>query len=159
MNGYLASLEEAVPGLRRYALAMLPGHREADDMVRRCLAKAIGRLHESGDAAGLRVWLFAMIYRELAHRWRQPRRGRLSSSFGNNVSSIASTELARAFGGLPLEQRSAMFLISVEDFSYAAAAEVMGLPTMTLVDLLKAGREQLRESTGAGASGPPPTGS
>ena len=159
MNGYLTSLEEAVPALRRYALAMLPSGRDADDIVRRCLAKAIGRLHEAGDAAGMRVWLFAMMYRELARRGRQRRWGRLLSSFGNNVSAMASTELARAFGGLPLEQRSAMFLISVEDFSYAAAAEVMGMPTMTLVDLLKAGREQLRRSTGAGASVPPPTGS
>ena len=51
--------------MRRYALAMLPGGRDADDIVRRCLAKAIGRLHEAGDAAGMRVWLFAMMYREL----------------------------------------------------------------------------------------------
>ena len=77
------------------------------------------------------------------------------SSSGNNVGSAASTALSRAFSGLPLEQRSAMFLISVEDLSYAAAAEVMGMPTMAIVSLLKGGREQLRQAVGA--SGAPPT--
>ncbi len=159
MSGFLTSLEEAVPALRRYAVAMLSDQRDADHAVRACLARAIGRLHESGRADRLRVWLFAMLYRELAGRSR-PRRHRLpSSSSGNNVSSAASTDLSRAFSGLSLEQRSAMFLISVEDLSYAAAAEVMGMPTMTVVSLLKGGREQLRQSAGAGAFGPPPMGS
>jgi len=48
-----------------------------------------------------------------------------------------------------------MFLISVEDLSYAAAADVMGMPTMAIVNLLKEGREQLRQAVGA--SGAPPT--
>jgi len=157
MNGFLTSLEQAVPALRRYALAMLSDQRGADDVVQTCLARALDRPLERSEAARLRVWLLAVMYRELLARSRPRRRGRFSSPIGNIVSAAASTELSRAFGGLPLEQRSAVFLISVEDLSYAAAAEVMGTSTMTIVNLLKGGREQLRQAVGAGASGVPPT--
>jgi DNA-directed RNA polymerase specialized sigma24 family protein len=159
MNGFLTSLEEALPGLRRYALAMLSDQRDADNIVRTCLARALGRLSESGEAARLRIWLFAIMYRELATRSPPRRRRRLSSPHGNNVNPEASTELARAFSGLRLEQRSAMFLISVENLSYAAAAEVMAMPTAAIVELLKVGREELRQAVEAGASGLPLTGS
>jgi RNA polymerase sigma-70 factor (ECF subfamily) len=159
MNGFLASLEQAIPALRRYALAMLSDQRNADNVVRTCLARALNRPRDSGEAAGLRIWLLAMMYRELMAQSRSYRRGLFSSSIGNIVSARASTELSRAFSGLPLEQRSAMFLISVEDLSYAAAAEVMGMPAVTVVNLLKRGREQLRQAVGAGVSGSPPTGS
>jgi RNA polymerase sigma-70 factor, ECF subfamily len=155
MNGFLTSLEQAVPALRRYAMAMLSDQRGADDAVRTCLARALDRPHESGEAARLRVWLLAMMYRELTARSRPRRRGLSSSSVGNIVSAVASTELSRAFGGLALEQRSAVFLISVEDLSYAAAGEVMGMPAKTVVNLLKGGREQLRQAVGAGVSGAP----
>jgi RNA polymerase sigma-70 factor, ECF subfamily len=155
MTGFLANLEEAVPALRRYALAMLWDQQKADVIVGDCLARAVDRLRKSGDAAGLRVWLFGMMYRELTSRSQRGRRRLVLSSSGNNVGSAASTALSRAFSGLPLEQRSAMFLISVEDLSYAAAAEVMGMPTMAIVNLLKGGREQLRQAVGA--SGAPPT--
>jgi RNA polymerase sigma-70 factor (ECF subfamily) len=159
MSGFLASLEQAVPALRRYALAMLSDQRGADDVVRTCLARALDRTHEPGEATGLRVWLLAMMYRELTARLRPRRRRLFSSPIGNIVSAVASTELSRAFSGLPLEQRSAVFLISVEDLSYAAAAEVMGIPAVTVVNLLKGGRERLRQAVGAGASGAPQTGS
>ncbi len=157
MNGFLTGLEQATPTLRRYALAMLADRRDADAVVRTCLASAIGRPHESGEAARLRVWLFAMMYRELTARSRPRGQGRFSSSSGNKVSSAASTALSRAFDGLPLEQRSAMFLISVEDFSYAAVAEVMGMPISSIVNLLKGGREQLRQSVAAAAHGASPS--
>lgn len=155
MNGFLASLEQAVPALRRYALAMLSDPRDADDAVRVCLARALDRPHESDEVARLRIRLLGVVYRELIARSRT-RRGILSSSIGNIVTGVASTELSRAFSGLPLEQRSAMFLISVEDLTYAAAAEVMGMPAVTLINVLKGAREQLRQAVGAGASGVPP---
>jgi len=136
---------------------MLLDQRKADDAVRTCLAKALDRPLDPSDPARLRVWLLAVMYRELSSRSRPRRRGIFSSSIGNIVSAVASTELSRALGGLPLEQRSAVFLISVEDLSYAAAAEVMGTSTMTIVNLLKGGREQLRQAVGGGASGVPPT--
>ena len=159
MNGFFTSLEEAVPDLRRYAMAMLSDQRDADHIVRTCLAGAISRLHEMGEVAKLRLWLFSMVYREFTVGSRPPRWGRFSSSHGNNVSAAASTGLTRAFSGLRLEQRSAVFLISVENLSYAAAAEVMAMPTAAIVELLKVGREELRQAVEAGASGLPPAGS
>jgi RNA polymerase sigma-70 factor (ECF subfamily) len=159
MNGFFTGLEETVPALRRYAMAMLSDQRDADDMVRTCLARAIGRRHESDEPGRLRLWLFSMMYREFTVRSRPRRWGQFSSSPGNNVSAAASTGLSRAFSGLRLEQRSAMFLISVENLSYAAAAEVMAMPTATIVELLKVGREELRQAVEAGASGLPPAGS
>jgi RNA polymerase sigma-70 factor (ECF subfamily) len=135
---------------------MLSDQGEADDVVQACLADAIGRLRPLGDEAELRARLFAAVYRRLSARLRL-RRSRPSSTPARAADSpTTSAELTGALGRLPLEQRSVIFLISVEDLSYAAVAEVMGMPSAAIMSLLSAGREQLRQSTGGGGkSGSP----
>ena len=155
MTGLFGSLESMVPALRRYAGAMLLDQGEADQVVRACVTDAIGRLRAPVDDAALRIRLFAAVYGRLAARPRFRSRRGLSPSAQRADALIASTELTRALGRLPLEQRSVIFLLSVEDLSYAAVTEVMGMPITAIMSLLTSGREQLRQSVGSGTLASP----
>jgi RNA polymerase sigma-70 factor, ECF subfamily len=147
MIGLFGDIEAMVPALRRYAMAMLSDQGAADDAVQACLADAIGRPQTSRDETELRVRLLGAVYRRLAVQQR-PWRG-ISSSPRTHSSRLAWTDLTRAFAKLTMEQRSVMFLVSVEDLPYAGVAEVMGMPVAKIMSLLAGGREQLRQS-GAG---------
>ena len=57
-------------------------------------------------------------------------------------------DLQRGLALLPEEQRSVILLVSVEDLSYAQAAEVLGIPVGTVMSRLARGRDRLRQHTG-----------
>jgi RNA polymerase sigma-70 factor (ECF subfamily) len=68
-------------------------------------------------------------------------------------------ELARALSLLPEEQREVLLLVGLEQFSYAEASEVLGVPMGTVMSRLSRGRERLRilmEAGTAGADRPAP---
>ena len=59
-------------------------------------------------------------------------------------SSLRWRDLVRGLNRLPVEQRTVVLLISVEDLSYAEAAAVLGIPIGTVMSRLARGRERLR---------------
>ena len=56
-------------------------------------------------------------------------------------------DLQRGLALLPEDQRAVILLVSVEDLSYAQAAEVLGVPVGTVMSRLNRGRERLRQHT------------
>jgi RNA polymerase sigma factor (sigma-70 family) len=57
-------------------------------------------------------------------------------------------DVLAALSRLPETQRAALVLIALEDFSYAEAARVQGIPIGTLMSRLARGREALRQAMG-----------
>ena len=45
---------------------------------------------------------------------------------------------------MPLEMREVLLLVCLEQFTYAEAAKVLGIPTGTVMSRLSRGREKLR---------------
>jgi RNA polymerase sigma-70 factor (ECF subfamily) len=62
-------------------------------------------------------------------------------------SGLQWRDLIRGLNALPVEQRSVILLVSVEDLSYADAAHVLGIPIGTVMSRLARGRERLRQLT------------
>jgi len=153
-----ASLIEAhIPGLRRFACALLRGDRQgADDLVQDCLERAVSRWHLRRAEGDVRGWLYTILYnRFLSEKNRQGRRGvpdtllevaeaELPGVDGGQDSALEHRDLLRAFAALPEEQRSVVLLIGVEDLSYEQAARVLGVPIGTVMSRLSRGRERLR---------------
>jgi RNA polymerase sigma-70 factor, ECF subfamily len=153
-----ASLIEAhIPGLRRFACALLRGDRHgADDLVQDCLERAVSRWHLRRAEGDLRGWLYTILYnRFLSEKHRQRRRGvpdalmevaeaELPGVEGGQDWALEHRDLLRAFAALPEEQRSVVLLIGVEDLSYQQAARVLGVPIGTVMSRLSRGRERLR---------------
>lgn len=152
-----ASIEAHIPGLRRFARALLRGDRErADDLVQDCLERALSRWHLRRAGGDLRGWLFTILYhRFLSEQHRQKRRGvhdaltdaiesELPQIKGGQDEALEHRDLLRAFAALPEEQRSVLLLVGVEELTYDQAARVLDVPVGTVMSRLSRGRERLR---------------
>lgn len=162
-----ASLIEAhIPGLRRFACALLRGDRNgADDLVQDCLERAVSRWHLRRVEGDVRGWLYTILYnRFLSDKDRQRRRGahdaltevaeaELPGVDGGQDWALEHRDLLRAFAALPEEQRSVVLLIGVEDLSYQQAARVLGVPIGTVMSRLSRGRERLRHHMNGDVNG------
>jgi RNA polymerase sigma-70 factor (ECF subfamily) len=62
-------------------------------------------------------------------------------------SGLNWRDLLRGLNQLPVEQRTVILLVSVEDLSYAEAASVLDIPVGTVMSRLARGRERLRQIT------------
>jgi RNA polymerase sigma-70 factor, ECF subfamily len=134
-------IEAHIPGLRRFASALLRGDRErADDLVQDCLERALSRWHLRRSEGNLRGWLCTILYnRFLSDQRRRKRRGvhdaltdtieaELPQIRGGQEEALQHRDLLRAFATLPEEHRSVLFLVGVEDLSYGEAANVLRVP-------------------------------
>ena len=155
MSDRAALIEAQIPGLRRFATALLRGDRErADDLVQDTLERALSRWHLRRVDGNLRGWLYTILYnRFLTDQQRLRRRGlhgtltdetEIPGVAGGQDSALAHRDLMRAFSALPQEQRSVLLLIAVEDLSYEEAAQVLGVPIGTVMSRLSRARERLR---------------
>jgi RNA polymerase sigma factor (sigma-70 family) len=150
-------LEEHIPGLRRFARALLHGDRQAaDDLVQDSLERALSRWHQRRREGDLRGWIYTILYHRFitdTHRLR--RRGEHKSLSevqeadqpgveGDQDRALARRDLMRGLAALPEEQRAVLLLVGVEDFSYEEAARILELPIGTVMSRLSRGRERMR---------------
>jgi RNA polymerase sigma factor (sigma-70 family) len=153
----VATLESSVPALRRYAALLLGGRQEVDGLVYDCLVCALDDLHTRRDDDDVRTWLFA-IMRNRFIRPTQRKRSReqpaatkyLSANSGRNDDK-ESDNILDALRRLPEEQRSVLFLVSVENLTYGAVAQVLEIPLGTVMSHLARGRKCLEQIMSSGA--------
>ena len=157
-TGLLARIEGCIPALRRYAAALLRNRDDADDLVHDCLVRALDKLHTRREDADVRAWLFAIMHNlfisQLRRAKARPAGEPLDESHEASMSirpdqesSLHWRDLIRGLNALPVEQRCVILLVSVEDLSYADAANVLGIPVGTVMSRLARGRERLRQLT------------
>src|ERR1700738_4803267 len=152
-----ALIEAQIPGLRRFACALLRGDREgADDLVQDALERALSHWNLRRNQGNLRGWLYTILYNRFLsnqHRVRRPgphdaftEETELPGADGGQQSALEHRDLLRAFAALPEEQRTVLLLVGVEDLSYQEAARVLGVPIGTVMSRLSRGRQRLRRS-------------
>ncbi len=153
-------LEPQIPGLRRYAWALLRDDEAADDLVQDTLERAIRHWSQRRRDRDLKAWLFA-IQRNLflnAVRQRKTRGVTVGVELLENTSASAGGPDAHAdlrdvltgLDALPEEQRSVLLLVGVEDLSYEQVAQVLDIPVGTVMSRLSRARARLREFTDDG---------
>lgn len=155
-------LEPQIPGLRRYAWALLRDDEAADDLVQDTLERAIrhwGQRRRDGD---LKAWLFTIQRNLFLNALRQGKGRGIRIGIEALDAVPASDETPESHAGLkdvlagidalPEEQRSVLLLIGVEDFSYEQAAQVLNLPLGTVMSRLNRARKRLREFMDNGRS-------
>lgn len=159
-------LEAVVPRLRRYARALTGSREGADDLTQDTLERAWSKRSLWTPGTDLRAWLFTIMHNVFVNRARA-RRPTVSIddpgvedarvATGASVETgIVLSELERALALLPDEQRQVLLLVGLEQFGYAEASEVLGVPIGTVMSRLSRGRERLRVllELGTGAERP-----
>jgi RNA polymerase sigma-70 factor (ECF subfamily) len=157
---FLDELQACVPALRRYARALARDIDRADDLVQDCLERAIARRALFRPRGPLRPWLFTILTNLYRNARRAERRhghpvdidtvGTLATP-APQPGHLALAELARAIETLPLDQKEALLLVTLEGFAYAEAAEILAIPVGTLMSRLGRARSALRQITGTPA--------
>ena len=150
----LQGLEVAIPALRRYGLALVRDPVEADDLVQDTLVRAIDRIGTRTRQDDTRAWLFTIMHNLFVSRWRSLRRRATVMVQHDDEdtpvpsSQLASLELAAVARGLellPAEQKQVLLLVTVEGFSYAEVAGIVGVPIGTVMSRLSRGRDRLND--------------
>jgi DNA-directed RNA polymerase specialized sigma24 family protein len=139
-------LEAQIPGLRRYAWALLRDHDAADDLVHDTLERAIEGWPARRPNGEMRGWLYR-IQRQLylsGQRYRlggeAPPAGKLAA--GGSLMQDVAGELAQ----LSEIERSALLLVGVEGLSYEETAGVLEMPVAAVMGHLGNARTRMRSA-------------
>src|SRR5690348_9458989 len=147
--GFKASVEAAIPALRRYARALTRDAETADDLVQDTLVRALRSEHlfHEGD---VRSWLYTILTNLNRNRLRTLARRPAFASIeeedvlGMSAPDSAARDIERALATLVDDQRAALLLVVLEGLSYREVAEVQGVPIGTVMSRLARARTQLK---------------
>lgn len=141
--------------LRRYAMSLVRNSHDAEDLVNDALVRAYERHQTFRHDANLRRWLFAILHNTHVDRLRQKksiaRRDALAAEMfdpvveGQQEQVVRLSQVRDAFMELPEDQRQALHLVAIEEFSYQEAADMLDIPIGTLMSRLSRARARLRD--------------
>jgi len=145
-------LIEHLPRLRRYARALTGDVNRADDLVQDTLERALAKLDLWQPGSDLRAWLFTLMHNLFVNqiRVRRPQETVMEDALdvpvsGGQMEALAARDIHAALAQLPEEQREVLLLVGLEQFGYAEAAQVLGVPTGTVMSRLSRARERMRQ--------------
>jgi RNA polymerase sigma-70 factor (ECF subfamily) len=158
----------AIPRLRRYARSLVFDAGTADDLVQTALERALTHWHQFDQRRDILVWLVSIAHN--AHIDERRRHARMSlvepadgevpphshlERWGSDPGADVGLriDLVAALQSLPVEQREALLLVGVEQFSYAECADALAIPLGTVMSRVSRGRVALRERLDGRAPG------
>ncbi len=147
-------LARLLPRLWRYGLVLSRSGDAADDLVQATCVRAIERADQFMPGTRLDRWLFAI----LRSIWLNEIRSRRIREGGGVVdaenaltfdgaqlaeTNIFAREVLTAISRLPEAQRETVLMVYGEGFTYAEAADALGVPIGTVMSRLAAARAAL----------------
>lgn len=146
-------LIQHLPRLRRYARALAGDAARADDLVQDTLERALVKLDLWRPGTDLRAWLFTLMHNLFVNQIRASGSQMMCELDeaadvpvnGSQGEALAVRDIHAALRKLPSEQREIMLLVGLEQFSYADAARILGVPQGTVMSRLSRARERMRQ--------------
>lgn len=142
------------PQLYKVAYSWCHASDVADDLVQDTVIKAMRNASSLRDMKKMNSWLFTI----LANCWRDYlRRHKPTDDIDECVFTNDDTPelvqekqnitdiVQQAVATLPVGQRQVLSLVDLEGFSYAEVAEIVGIPTGTVMSRLNRARKTLSE--------------
>jgi len=148
------------------ALRYTKNPHDAQDLVKDTYAKAFTSFHQFEPGTNLKAWLYRILTTTFINTYRKDQRRPLisdgevedwqlaaSASHTSDQGKSAEDEVLenlpdgdvkRALHEIPEEFRLAVFYADVEGYSYKEIAEILGIPSGTVMSRLHRGRKLLR---------------
>lgn len=145
MSDFHFLLEEEIPKLMRYAAALTRDPDEATELVEDTVREALADERHSRHTGNIRVQLLTILHDLHGNPFRQPGG---PTTTPNPKARLTLSQLDRALGELPEEQRAIILLIGLEGMSYADTAAILRISLGTMRSRLSRGRIALRELMG-----------
>jgi len=149
------ALVAQLPGLRRYARALVGNAALADDLVQDCIERALGQEAQLRELGRMSGWLRRILYHLYIDEIRRGRRRGREQDIADLADHLelsapapdnsAVKEFIHAVNRLSAEHRQILLLVSVEELSYREIAEELDIPLGTVMSRLARARERLRE--------------
>ncbi|MEM7237292.1 MAG: sigma-70 family RNA polymerase sigma factor [Pseudomonadota bacterium] len=142
-----------MPRLWRYGLVLSGNREDAEELAQATALRALERAHQYQPGTRLDRWCLAI----LGSVWRNELRARSVRrggglipaeeaglvAPGDNETNILAAQVLSKMMTLPEAHRETMYLVYIEGFSYAEAAERLGIPAGTVMSRLATARKRL----------------
>lgn len=143
-----------LPRLQRFARVLTHSPAQADDLMQASIERALSRRHQWKPDSRLDAWVFTILHSIWKNELRAQsiRRGQGfvdpeylpdGSSESNNERTILLDQVFDQVNRLPEEQRKAILLVYVEGYAYREAADILEIPSGTLMSRLARARGRL----------------
>lgn len=158
------------------ALALTRNPADAEDLTQEVYLRAFTRFALFEEGTNLRAWLYSILRNVFISDYRSGKRdpgrggqplpedwqlGQQSvvqpqgtganlspSAEAEAITTLESDEVLKMVNSLNEDQRRAIYLTDIMGFSYAEAAEMLGVPEGTLTSRIHRGRRRLRHLLG-----------
>ena len=152
MSDHDSLIAEQIPRLRRYARALTGDRAAADDLVQDTLERALSRFHLWRRGSDMRAWLFTIMHNIFVNQARSRMRHPHEALDGPAEDALHYREpdwsdlrdIGEALAKLPVEQRTVVLLVGLEQFTYEETARVLEVPIGTVMSRLSRARERMR---------------
>jgi len=151
-------ISKQIPRLRRYAIVLTTIKEDAEDLLQATLERAIAKKYQWQENTHLDRWLFTIM----SSIWKNELRSRYTrqgNGITDNIQDIADNSSTKNLEGtflinqvlnevmnLSEDQREAILLVYVEGLKYQEAADILDIPTGTLMSRLARARITLAKS-------------
>jgi RNA polymerase sigma factor (sigma-70 family) len=158
-------LRELLPALRRFAISLCGNVADADDLLQGTIERLLTR--NIPNDVQLLPWSFKVCrnlwvddYRARKVRENATQRTELQEQQSTDdservIAQMRLKEVKKAMGQLPDDQRSVLALVAIQGLSYREAAQVLEVPTGTIMSRLARARSKLVELLELNQSGAP----
>ena len=142
---------ELLPRLRRYALTLATNAFDADDLLQATVERSLAKWRQLDSIGGADRWLFTIM----SSIWKNELRAKAirqgqgfvdpdslaHNAFTADLEGIISwSEVLQKVSELPETQRQVILLVYVEGFKYEEAANILGIPTGTVMSRISRAR-------------------
>ena len=143
-----------LPALRRYARLLTGDGTRADDLVQDTLERAMLKWSLWQPGSNLRAWLLSVMHNLYLNHSRDARLDDASiciddvpeAGYEPWAQVGERLDMQQALLKLPPASRAVLLVVTVEEHSYAEAAQILDIPIGTVMSRLHRAREQLRSS-------------
>ena len=144
----------SIPHLRAFAISLSGSLDRADDLVQSALLKGLSNLDKFQPGTSMQAWLFTILRNDFLTQARRNKR-EVEDPEGSWAEKVAVmpeqgarldfTDMLKALGKLPVDQREALLLVSAEGLSYEDAARICGTNIGTIKSRINRARNRLTE--------------
>lgn len=147
-------LQDHLPRLRRYAVALVGNVAVADDLIQDTLERALARQSTLASPSLVYPWLRSILHNLHIDEIRRRRNRGIAVDIDDLSDTLAlsapsadrssTRDLVRAMAALSSEHRQILLLIGLEGLSYKEIATALDIPIGTVMSRVARAREQLR---------------